>query len=72
MYARRKKDRRGFGGRTSFPILTEGGSLVEEERRSIPDRRLGNIHLELADPIGHGFPECIADRPFYLSGKKNC
>lgn len=72
MHTRRKKDRRGFDGRTLFPLLTKGGFLVEEERRSIPDRRLGNIHLELADPNGHGFPGCMADRPFYLSGKKNC
>jgi hypothetical protein len=69
MYTQRNKDRRGFGGRTSFPLKTKEGRLVKEDRRSIPDRRLGNIHLELIDAVDHGFSGCFADTPFYLSGK---
>ena len=71
MYIQRSKDRRSFSGSESFPLKTKGGCLVKEERRSIPDRRLGNIHLELVDTLGHGFPEGIAGRSFYLSGKEN-
>ena len=69
MYTKRSKDRRGFGGKTSFPLKTKEGSLVEEDRRSIPDRRLGNIHLEFIDAVDHGFSGRFADTPFYLPGK---
>ena len=69
MYTQRNKDRRGFGGKTTFPLKTKGGTLVEEDRRSIPDRRLGNIHLELVDADDHVFSGCLADTPFYLSAK---
>jgi hypothetical protein len=55
MYTQRKKERRSFRGKTSFPLVTNGGYEVEEERRSISDRRLGNIHLELVDIVDHGF-----------------
>ena len=71
MYTHRKKDRRSFGGKTSFPLKTKGGSLVEEDRRSIPDRRLGNIHLELVDAVDHGYSECFANTPYYFLDKKN-
>jgi len=71
MYSQRNKDRRSFGGKTSFPIKTKGG-LVEEDRRSIPDRRLGNIHLELVDVFDHGLSECFANSSFCLSGKEDC
>ena len=67
MYAKRSKDRRGFGGKSSFPLKTKGGNLVEQDRRSIPDRRLGNIHLELVDADDHGYLECFANTSFYLS-----
>ena len=49
MYTQRKKERRGFGGKMSFPLVTNEGCEVEKDRRSSPDRRLGNIHLELVD-----------------------
>jgi hypothetical protein len=48
MYTQRKKERRGFSGKMSFPLVTNGGYEVEKDRRSTPDRRLGNIYLELA------------------------
>jgi len=48
MYTQRKNERRGFSGKTLFPLVTMGGDEVEMDRRSTPDRRLGNIHLELA------------------------
>jgi hypothetical protein len=57
MYMQRKKDRRGFAGKTSFPLKTKGGCLVENDRRSIPDRRWGNIHLELVYLGDHNSPE---------------
>jgi hypothetical protein len=71
MYTQRKQDRRSFGRRASFPLKTNEGALVEKDRRSIPDRRLGNIHLELVDTVDRGFSECLADTPFYLSGKED-
>ena len=49
MYTQRKNERRSFSGKTLFPLVTNGGCEVEKDRRSTPDRRLGNIHLELAD-----------------------
>ena len=59
VYSVRKKERRSFSGKTSFPLVTNGGYLVENDRRSIPDRRLGNIHLELIGAENHGFSECF-------------
>jgi hypothetical protein len=70
MYSERKKERRGLSGKTSFPLVTNGGHLVEEDRRSVPDRRLGNIHLELIDAANHGFSEHITTTPLYSSGKR--
>lgn len=49
MYTQRKKERRGFSGKTSFPLVTNEGYEVEQDRRNFPDRRLGNLHLELID-----------------------
>jgi hypothetical protein len=63
MYTQRKKDRRSFDRKSSFPIKTKGG-LVEEDRRSIPDRRLGNIHLELVDAVDDGYSGCFAETLF--------
>lgn len=68
MYTQRKKERRSFGGKTSFPLKTNGGHLVEEDRRSIPDRRLGNIHLEVIDAVDCGLPECLTYTSSYLTG----
>ena len=55
MYTQRNNERRCFRGKTSFPLVTDGGHEVEKDRRSIPDRRLGNIHQELIDVLHHGF-----------------
>lgn len=54
MYTQRKKDRRSFTGKTKFPLKTRSDGLIREERRSIPDRRLGNIQPELvvAEDLG--------------------
>ena len=49
MYTQRKKERRGFCGKMLFPLVTNEGYEVEKDRRSTPDRRLGNVHLELAE-----------------------
>jgi hypothetical protein len=57
MYTQRKNDRRCFGGKTSFPLKTKRGYLVEGERRCIPDRRLGNIHLEMVYVGDENLPE---------------
>jgi hypothetical protein len=72
MYTQRKKDRRGFVGMASFPLKTKGGILVDEERRSIPDRRLGNIRLELDDAVDHGDSEFVAYKPYFLTDKDYC
>jgi hypothetical protein len=69
MYAQRKKDRRSFGGKTSFPLKIKGDCLVEQDRRSIPDRRLGNIHLEIVYAGDHKLPEYLGNASLSLSGK---
>jgi hypothetical protein len=71
MYTQRKKDRRSFGGKTSFPLKTKGGCLVEGDRRSMPDRRLGNIHLEVVDAVDFGLPECLTFASPYLTGTED-
>lgn len=71
MYSQRKKERRNFGGRASFPLKTNGGCLVAKDRRSIPDRRLGNIHLELTDYAGYGLPDYLANTALYSFGKED-
>ena len=43
MYTQRKKERRGFSGKTSFLLVTDGGYELEKDRRCTPDRRLGDI-----------------------------
>lgn len=70
MYTQRKKDRRGFDGKTSFPLKTKGGCLVENDRRSIPDRRLGNIHLELVYVGDEKLPEYLTNTSLSTSGKE--
>ena len=62
MYTQRNKERRCFTGKTSFPSVTERGCEVEKDRRCSPDRRLGNIHLELVDVDGPFFhmPDAIS------------
>jgi len=70
MYAQRKQDRRSLGGKTSFPLTTNWGCLVEKDRRSIPDRRLGNIRLEIVYLGDHKLPEYLASTSFSPAGKE--
>jgi hypothetical protein len=72
MYTQRKKERRSSGRKASFPLKTKAGYRVEEERRCIPDRRLGDIHLELTDPVHHEFPDCLANNACHSSDKQDC
>ena len=65
MYTQRKKERRDLGGKTSFPLVTNSGYEIEKDRRSNPDRRLGNIHLELLDVVNREFSECSTKTPSY-------
>lgn len=46
MYTQRKQERRSNKLKISFPLVTDRGDEVEEDRRSIPDRRLCNIQGE--------------------------
>jgi hypothetical protein len=62
-------DRRSFDWNSSFPLITKRGYLVKEDRRSIPDRRLGNIHLELLDAADHKFSEYFAKTSLFSSCK---
>jgi len=71
MYTQRKKERRSFERKVSFPLLTSGGCRVESDRRSIPDRRLGNIHLELIDDAGYGLPDYLSNSALFSSGKED-
>jgi hypothetical protein len=70
MYTQRQKDRRSVGGKTSFPLKTNGGHLVDGDRRSTPDRRFGDIHVELADAVDCGLPECLTYAS-YLTGTED-
>jgi len=69
MYTQRKKERRSCSGKKSFPLIEKGGCLVEKDRRSIPDRRLGDIHLELADR-NPGYPGYFVNLSFNQRSKK--
>jgi hypothetical protein len=71
MYLERKKERRRFGGKTLFPLVTNGGYQVENDRRDVPDRRLGNIDLELIDTENYRFTECFTSTSLFSSGKKD-
>jgi len=70
MYTQRMKDRRSFGGKTSFPLKTKGGCMIENDRRCTPDRRLGNIHLELDYVEDHELPEYFTNTSLCSSGKE--
>jgi hypothetical protein len=43
----RGQERRNFDSRQRFPFLDNTGKIILEDRRSLPDRRLNNIRLEL-------------------------
>ena len=70
MYAKRSKDRRSQSGKTSFPLKTKMGCLVEKERRSIPDRRFGNIHLEILYVEDNKLPDYLTDASFPALAKE--
>jgi len=71
MYTQRKKDRRIFTGKTIFPLKTKGGCLVKVDRRIMPDRRLGNIHLEVIDAVDFGLSERLTFTSQYLTGTED-
>jgi len=70
MYAKRSKDRRSLDGKTSFPLKTKMGCLVEKDRRSIPDRRLGNIHLEIVYVGDQKLPGYLTEMAVSTPGKE--
>ena len=39
--------RHGFDSGRTFPFTNRTGNIVYEDRRTMPDRRLGNISLEV-------------------------
>jgi hypothetical protein len=45
MNERRKRHRRHYRLITRFPLLTESGEKIAEERRLIPTRRLNDISV---------------------------
>ena len=59
MYSQRNNERRGCSRKTSFPLVTNEGHFVENDRRSVPDRRMDNIRLELIDVVNYGLPDFI-------------
>jgi hypothetical protein len=71
MYTKRKKDRRSSGGKTSFPLITNDGYLLQRDRRSMPDRRLGNLHQEMIDTVDFGLPDCLTFAAPYLTGTED-
>jgi len=68
MYIQRKKDRRSSNGKIPFPVKTKSGRLIKDDRRCIPDRRLGNIHLETVGAEIFDLPEYCSDAS-YPAGK---
>jgi hypothetical protein len=65
MYTQRKNERRSFKGKTSFPLVTNEGCEVEKDRRCLPDRRLGNIHLELDDVANREYSRRSSNAPLF-------
>jgi len=54
----RKAERRCHRENTRFPLSDSGGVLVLADRRSQPDRRLGNIEAEWLDIfLPAGYPD---------------
>ncbi len=70
MYTQRKKERRSYNGRLLYPLVEKGGYLVEKDRRSIPDRRLGNIHLELVDIVDRNYANYLSSTSLNHQSKK--
>lgn len=71
MYSQRNNERRDCSRKTSFPLVTNEGHFVENDRRSVPDRRMDNIRLELIDVVNYGLPDFITTAPLHSSGKEN-
>lgn len=44
---RDKVDRRSFAPARAFPLIDQYGGLVNQDRRSMPDRRIANIQVKL-------------------------
>ena len=42
---READDRRGFKPSPQFPITDSDGNLIKKDRRTRPDRRIGNIEV---------------------------
>ena len=70
MYIQRNKERRCFSGKMLFPLVTNGRCVVDKDRRNTPDRRFGNIHLELIDAENHQLSERFTTSPSSASGNK--
>ena len=43
---RDKEDRRSFTPARVFPLIDQFGSLISQDRRSMPDRRIANIQVK--------------------------
>jgi len=71
MYTKRRQDRRSAGVKTSFPLITNDGYLLQRDRRSMPDRRLGNLHLEMIDAVEFGLPDCLTFASPCLTGTED-
>lgn len=70
MYTQRKKERRSFRGKILFPLIAKEGYLVETDRRSVPDRRLCGIHLELTDSVDQKYSAYFTNSVFHQQSKK--
>ena len=70
MYTQREKERRSFVGKTVFPLIAKGGYLVETDRRSVPDRRLCGIYLELTDTVDQKYSAYFTNSVFQHQSKK--
>ena len=46
MDRRGESDRRSFGRAAKFPVIDRIGKLIKKDRRSMPDRRIANIHVK--------------------------
>ena len=49
MDRRSESDRRSFGRAAKFPVIDRIGRLIKRDRRSMPDRRIANIHVKELD-----------------------
>jgi hypothetical protein len=54
---RSKHDRRSFTKERDFPLKTKTGAVVMRDRRTLPDRRLSNISVEISDLNDEDFAE---------------